>query len=273
MNWWRAYHGLPNDPKLALVASVTPCNTTRGHVTMVFVTLLDHASQNVPRGSLDGVDPEQIAYTLEMGTEEVSAIIETFKTRNIIVGNRLKAWDKRQPKREREDNSTERVRSYRQRQKETDEPEVKHHVTPRNAQRRGEESIEETTLGADGPAFALSPTEPKPAKKKVAPRKPANSDWPEWKRKAWNSLLSSDPERLKCAGAKPIFESEVRTEEQAVWLVETHELDLQKNGVAFRTSFTKWLQGAVAVMETGASPDEASRKEQPRSAVTREMMA
>jgi hypothetical protein len=271
MNWWRAYHGLPNDPKLALVARVTPCNATRGHVTAVFVTLLDYASQNTPRGSLEGVDPEQIAYTLEMEIEHVQQIIDALKKKRVIVGNRLSAWDKRQPKRDRDDDSLERVRAYRQRQKEAKESETVTPVTPRNAQRRGEEILEETTLGPDGP-LTLTPPEPKPEKKKTTPRKPANSDWPEWKRKAWNSLLGSDPNRLMCAGAKAIFDAGVKTEEQARWLVETHELDLQKNGVEFRTSFTKWLQGAIAVMETGVTPDEASGKDAPQSKVMRVMM-
>jgi hypothetical protein len=228
----------------------------------VFVTLLDFASQNTPRGSIEGIDPEQIAYVQEMEVEQVVAILESLRKKRVIVGNRLSAWDKRQPKREREDDSLERVRAYRKRQKEAKEADAEESVTPRNAQRRGEEIVKETTLGPDGPLI-LTPPEPKPEKKKSAPRKPANCDWPEWKRTSWNKLLGSDPNRIMCAGAKAIFDAEVKTEEQARWLVETHALDLQKNGTAFRTSFTKWLQGAIAVMETGVTPEQASEKEAP----------
>lgn len=150
---------------------------------------------------------------------------------------------------------------------------MKHHVTPDNAQRKRDIKEETTTtFGADGPDFKLAPLDPKPEKKKAAPRKPANPEWPEWKREAWKTLLRNDPDRLKCAGAKEVFQISAVTEDQAWWLVETHTLDLEKNGTAYRGSFTKWLQGAVAVMETGVSPDEASRKETPRAMVAREMM-
>ena len=136
MDWWRAYHGLPNDPKIALVALVTPCNAKKHEVTAVWVTLLDLASQNTPRGSIDGADSEQIGWTLEMEPARVEAIIETMRKKRMIVGNSIKAWDKRQPKREREDNSGERVKAFRDRQKQ----QRNDGVTPCNAQRRGEEN-------------------------------------------------------------------------------------------------------------------------------------
>jgi hypothetical protein len=136
MDWWRAYHGLPNDPKIALVALVTPCNAKKHEVTAVWVTLLDLASQNTPRGSIDGADSEQIGWTLEMEPARVDTIIETMRKKRMIVGNSIKAWDKRQPKREREDNSGERVKAFRDRQKQ----QRNDGVTPCNAQRRGEEN-------------------------------------------------------------------------------------------------------------------------------------
>lgn len=141
MNWWRAYHGLPNDPKLALVATVTPCNARRGEVLEVWVSLLDFASQNTPRGSIEGFDSEQIAWTVGLDLERVDAIIDAMRKKRMISGNSLTNWDKRQPKREREDDSLERVRAHRQRQKSRPEE----NVTPCNAleERRGEEKREE----------------------------------------------------------------------------------------------------------------------------------
>ena len=155
MDWWRAYHGLPNDPKLALVAAatklqrhVTPRNATRGEVLAVWVSLLDLASQNAQRGSIEGFDTEQIAWMLEMPQEDVSDIIDGLRKKGCISGNTLTSWDKRNPKRERDDNSLERVRKHREKQS----PDT---VTPRNAtkrleERRGEEKRDKHK-GADAP--------------------------------------------------------------------------------------------------------------------------
>ncbi len=117
MNWWRAYHGIANDAKLALVARsrhVTPCHAKRCDVLAVWVALLDFASQNDPRGSIDGYDCEQIGWALEMEPTTVSAIIGGLRERRMIEGNFLTAWEKRQTKRERED-TTAAARKQRQR--------------------------------------------------------------------------------------------------------------------------------------------------------------
>jgi hypothetical protein len=170
MDWWRAYHGLPNDPKLALVALVTPCNAKKHEVTAVWVTLLDLASQNTPRGSIDGADSEQIGWTLEMEPARVDAIIETMRKKRLIVGNSIKAWDKRQPKREREDNSNDRVKAFRDRQKQHQNETV----TPCNAQRRGEErrveEKKEETPPTPSDEFELEP--PKEPNAETSPDHP-----------------------------------------------------------------------------------------------------
>ena len=159
MDWWRAYHGLPHDPKLALVALVTPCNARRGEVLEVWVALLDYASQNTPRGSIEGIDLEQIAWSLQMEIERVNAIMESLRKKRMISGKLLSAWDKRQPKRERDDDSRERVRAYRERQKRLELDDV----TPGNAQIRVEESrLEKKLLSPPTPSceFDLTPKEP-----------------------------------------------------------------------------------------------------------------
>ncbi len=109
MNWWRAHHGLPYDAKLGIVARAL--NVSRADVGMVWVACLDHASQAEDRGSVAGINPEVIAFGLDMDIGEVSRIIEGFRNREMIdPDGRLAAWDKRQPKYEREDRQPKRAK-------------------------------------------------------------------------------------------------------------------------------------------------------------------
>jgi hypothetical protein len=119
----------------------TPTTVRRGEVLEVWVSLLDLASQNTPRGSIEGADPQQIGWMLEMEPERVSAIISTLKEKGMIDGNSLTAWSKRQPKREREDYSTPRVRVHRNLSPQTDGTPCnarEHHETPWNTMKRHE---------------------------------------------------------------------------------------------------------------------------------------
>lgn len=139
MNWWRAHHGISNDSKLAVVALRS--GVKKGEVLAVWVTLLDYASQNKPdRGSAAGLDAEQIAIMTDFPLVTVESALASLRERGLIQQDAfLTAWPKRQPARERDDDvSTERVRRFRDKQRhETPESGDE---TPRNAQRRGEES-------------------------------------------------------------------------------------------------------------------------------------
>ena len=144
--WWRAYHGLPFDPKLAVVTK--RCGARRGDVAAVWVSVLDYASQREERGSVEGIDAEEIAVSFDYETEYVMQIIAAFEEKGMIRDGRVAAWERRQVQRERNDDSAGRVRAYRQRQKQAS-------VTPCNAtettetpsnapeERREEESREE----------------------------------------------------------------------------------------------------------------------------------
>jgi hypothetical protein len=142
MAWWKAHQGIANDPKLALVtidcnrqhethetvSSVspvtetpeTPCNgpllqepIRRGEVLSVWVALLDYANGNDPRGSIEGCDPEQLGWMLDMPPARIAIIIKAFETRVMIVDNVLTAWEKRQSA----GTSTARVKAWREKQR------------------------------------------------------------------------------------------------------------------------------------------------------------
>ena len=62
MEWYRAYHGMPHDLKLKVVAKRS--GQPMAHVVAVWVCLLDAASQHRSRGTVE-VDAEQIARVRE----------------------------------------------------------------------------------------------------------------------------------------------------------------------------------------------------------------
>lgn len=148
MDWLRWYHGTTTDPKWRVVAlrSKQPVHV----VVSVWASFLERASETVPRGRIDGWDPETIGAALELEPGVVRAVHEGMQGK-VLDGDRLTGWQQRNPKREREDpESAERAREYRERQKEHQAPEssggANANRTPPNATERperGEEREEE----------------------------------------------------------------------------------------------------------------------------------
>lgn len=112
IDWFRWYHGTVNDPKWRVVArrSGQPLAT----VLAVWAAIVEHASENNPRGTIDGMDNEVVAAALDIEPDQVQAIREAMQGLTLD-GNLLTGWERRQPK--REDNSAERVRRYRDRKR------------------------------------------------------------------------------------------------------------------------------------------------------------
>jgi hypothetical protein len=123
IDWFRWHHGSITDPKFQLVAK--KASARFGDVIALWAFILEMASADSDRGNIGPVDFETLDYML--GAEEGTSvrILDAMTARGLIVGNRVASWEKRQPKREREnDNSTGRVRAFR---------ENKRHETPCNA--------------------------------------------------------------------------------------------------------------------------------------------
>lgn len=131
MEWWRCKHGAPFDPKWRAVA--VRAQSRPGDVWAVFTTLCDRASQAHDRGSLEGLDLEDIAAGLGYEAEEVQRIVDALKAKRLIDDVRIVTWEKHQPKRERDnDDSAERVQRHREAKK-RQETTPSDDVTPRNA--------------------------------------------------------------------------------------------------------------------------------------------
>jgi hypothetical protein len=123
MEWYRAYHGMPYDPKLQVIAKRT--SQPMAMVVAVWVCLLDAASQHASRGVI-AIDHEEIAVIQGMELEAVEAIIQALRDKGMIDKNsRLASWDKRQ-----HTTSTERSQKHRAGKKQD--------ATPSNTAQRAE---------------------------------------------------------------------------------------------------------------------------------------
>lgn len=170
MQWFRSIHGAPTDPKWRMIAMRAKAPT--GAVVSVAWALFDHASQHEDRGSVAGFDCEMVACFFDYEVEIVERIVAAMRDKGIIDGDRLRTWEKHQPKREREgDLSTERTRRHKEKKRqETQETAVSGQGTPGNAtERQGtpreEESREDIDCGggdAGAPARDAEPDEPEP---------------------------------------------------------------------------------------------------------------
>lgn len=113
--WFRCHHGKPMSPKMETVARA--CNRPRHMVVAVYWCMYDYASQNEPRGSIRDLDREVIATGLDMQLDDVKLITATMLDKHMIdKDGRLRDFETDQRERSY-DNSTERVRRYRERKK------------------------------------------------------------------------------------------------------------------------------------------------------------
>ena len=115
MDWFRAHHGITSDSKWPIIAKIS--GQKIGDVVAVWIALLEHASQSDDRGHILGFDTETIdvLYGYEDGTTE--SIVNALKKKGMIFDDWITNWGKRQPDRERDDDSAERVKRFRERQK------------------------------------------------------------------------------------------------------------------------------------------------------------
>lgn len=135
MNWWKAHHGIATDRKYAVILrriravtesnalpsvtniANTPCAITRSNILSVWVWLVDFSSQNAPRGSIDGIEIDEIATSLDLPDATVLVIIDAFRWRGMISGNLLSAFIKRNPF--NDPTNAERQRRFKAKQKQS----------------------------------------------------------------------------------------------------------------------------------------------------------
>lgn len=153
IEWFRWYHGSVNDPKFRLVAARSGASVAE--VLAVWAMLLEAASGAQIRGQAGVPDFEALDCALGLQDGKAQAIYTAMTLRELVSAEgEVLSWEKRQPKRERvDDTSTERVRAFRERQRRetpgnadgtqgTPAPATESTETPRGEERRKEENME-----------------------------------------------------------------------------------------------------------------------------------
>lgn len=157
MDWFRWHHGSVTDPKFQLVAR--QAGASLPDVLAVWAYLLETASAAVERGNIGEIDCEAVDCMFGFPATETRTadILAAMDKRGLLEGNRVSAWGKRQPKREREDNDAadrQRAKRARDSAQVTNRASVtpchatSHQKTPRGEEIR-EEKKEENTPPVD----------------------------------------------------------------------------------------------------------------------------
>jgi hypothetical protein len=120
-SWVRLWAGMTTDPKFRTVARKSGASVVE--VVGVFTHLMLIANEGETRGTLDGMNVEDVASALDMEEERVVSILNAMEGR-LIDDLRLSGWDKRQPNRNDEGDektgamsAAERKRNQREREK------------------------------------------------------------------------------------------------------------------------------------------------------------
>lgn len=149
IDWFRWHHGSVIDPKFQLIAS--KASVRLGDAIAVWCFLLEKASASSVRGEYGIIDHETLDFMLGAGEGAAARIMQAMEERGLLEAGRIEAWERRQPKRERED-STAADRKRQQRAREAEESQVtpqdntvtpchtmSHQKTPREEESREEE--------------------------------------------------------------------------------------------------------------------------------------
>lgn len=126
IEWYRVYHGMPEDAKLRVIAKRS--EQLMAHVVTVWLCVLDSASRHKTRGTVR-IDSEQIAVMQDISQDTVEKILQAMREKGMIdaVG-RVVSWETRQYL-----SDSERAKKYREGQKEDAASQT---VTPRHDESR-----------------------------------------------------------------------------------------------------------------------------------------
>lgn len=115
MAWFRFYEETANDPKFAFIARKT--GHPVAYALAVWTMILSRASAAEDRGNASGFDCESADAALGIPDGAAQEIYNAMLYKGMILDNgRVANWEKRQPKKE-DNNSTQRSKDCRERQK------------------------------------------------------------------------------------------------------------------------------------------------------------
>lgn len=112
MDWFRWWHGAYTDPKMRMIAS--ECNLPMASLLGLWASILELASDSNVRGTIDNFDAEVMSFHLGI---DVVTPCNAMKRRGMLHETNgvlcVTNWEKWQPARERNDDSSERVAKHR----------------------------------------------------------------------------------------------------------------------------------------------------------------
>lgn len=146
MDWFRSYVGTTTDPKFRVVAKKSGARL--GDVLSIWQMVLERACASAERGRVDGFDCEGADTLLDLKDGSACKIFAAMESKGLIVSGKVAAWEKRQPKRERDDDSSQRVKEFRERKKQESNASCDN-VTPCNAKQRQETPRGEENRGEE----------------------------------------------------------------------------------------------------------------------------
>jgi hypothetical protein len=164
IDWFRWHHGSVTDPKFQLVARKSGASLS--DVLAVWAYVLEIASAAELRGCVGDIDTEawDCLFGFPAAETRTADILAAMEGRKLLGGGLVVNWEKRQPKRERIDNtSADRQATFKAKAKQVTPSNAKENqVTPDNTkkhleERRVEESREEEK---DTHSSYLAPVEP-----------------------------------------------------------------------------------------------------------------
>ena len=219
IDWFRWHHGSVTDPKFQLVAK--KAGARLGDVLAVWAFILEKASADTDRGAIGELDFETIDFLLGAEDGTTARILGAMTARGLIFESRIVAWEKRQPKREREDD-TAAERKRQQRAREANQGDVTQcHAMSHQETPRGEESREEVNLttpngvvvASDADNHSVKPSKPDcPHREIIAlyhevlPQCPQVADWTPARAVQLRARWNEEPKRQNLAYWRNVFE-------------------------------------------------------------------
>lgn len=120
-SWVRLWADMTTDPKWQTIARKS--GQPRALVIATFTHLMLEANESIERGSITGINIEDVASAMDCDEEAVAAILDAMEGR-VITDGRLAGWERRQPLRNDSGNentgamsNTERSRKFREKQR------------------------------------------------------------------------------------------------------------------------------------------------------------
>lgn len=149
MDWYRRYRGTCRDEKLEMAAK--KADLPRPYAIAAWDAVLEFACGHEDRGRIDGIDSCRVSVMIGCTDEQAGALLDAFTALGMIDGGVVVRWKDRQFQ---ADNSYERVKRYREKQRN----EVKRFSNVSETAGNGQKQSQRQIQNQDGAASPRRPS-------------------------------------------------------------------------------------------------------------------